>query len=192
MRRTVNKYKVFQNTIEKYIVCIFLSTMFMQPLFSQHNEIELKFSTFKNDTVLTLSHKEPSFFSFGVGAAPHKFINLYLVEANILFPFQQNLYFKTGLLFLRYTKYENPETNIFPIYLNFYVLYNFRIAEKINAYGGLGFAIFMGMLFSVDAIVDYRINSFMYLGLELKQSLNATKDPFYRYPFPSLNLTLKL
>jgi hypothetical protein len=103
--------------MKKVCLCLFLSSLLAQPLVSQEKQFEHKFSDSKNDTVLTLSPRKPSYFSFGAGVAPHKFLNLYFLEANILFPFQQNLYFKTGLLFLRYTKYENPETNIFPVYL---------------------------------------------------------------------------
>lgn len=150
----------------------------------------------KSQTTLKLkTDNKSAFFSLGIGASPYKFINLISIEANIIFHFQQDIFLKTGLIYFKTIQKENQTDNSKqPLYLNFYCLYNFMIQKKINAFGGLGFAIYplAGILFSIDIMANYQINSYLYLGFELKQALNSKYDSYYKYPFPSINLILKL
>ncbi len=130
-----------------------------------------------------------SLFYTGFGASSYKFLNLYSIESNFIFPFQQNIYFKLGIIYFKKIKPENHFQK-HPLYLNIYTLYKLKLSTKITSYFGVGFAFFpsTGILFSIDILTNYKINNYLILGIELKQALNSKYDDYYKFPFPSFNI----
>lgn len=184
------------NTL-KYFTVLLLSICSLNAPNSYGQELNLgkKLNSELYDSNLTnFNKKEASYLSLGLGTSTYKFINLYSIDANIIFPFLQKLYLKMGFIVYDDIKYDPNDSKPFPFYFNLYFLHMWEVSRKVNIFGGIGLSFFPvgGAIYNIDIITNYKLSNHFFLGLELKQGLNFGKNSskYSKVPFLSLNLQI--
>lgn len=136
------------------------------------------------------------FISIGISASIYKFPNTYFATINYMAPIGQEIYILTGLEYHDYIAHDNVESQAQLIYADLYIAHRWSTKIHSNIFLGGGFSI--APLGSILARIlfryDFALSEWLFLGADVRQSINITKQSskYHNYPSLGFNFTLKL